>query len=210
MGGVLGLTSEPSAVRGSDRPPPCLQQGEKADIEVGRVRDPLRKGLLHVGLDSIRGLLLQTPMALLVIEEQVSSTRAIYLHMFQLPKLLSTCTTIPAFQENAGGRGRPGQSAIITSNIRAYSSMEVFPVSALTSANVSDSPCRENHRVSSKDMYSPWSSGEYISPESLHLSGSITVVQQLTIVTRKYNLQAPRLLTLHAADNSTWRGTVAK
>ena len=36
--------------------------------------------------DSIRGLLLQTPMALLVVEEQVSSTRTIYLHMLQLPK----------------------------------------------------------------------------------------------------------------------------
>ena len=32
------------------------------------------------------GVLLQTPMALLVIEEQVSSTRAVYLYMFQLPK----------------------------------------------------------------------------------------------------------------------------
>ena len=39
-----------------------------------------------MGLDSIHGLLLQTPTALLVIEEQVSSTRAIYLHMLQLPK----------------------------------------------------------------------------------------------------------------------------
>ena len=39
-----------------------------------------------MGLDSIHGLLLQTPMALLVIEEQVSITRAIYLHMLQLSK----------------------------------------------------------------------------------------------------------------------------
>ena len=36
--------------------------------------------------DSIRGILPQSPMALLVVEEQVSSTRAVYLHMFQLPK----------------------------------------------------------------------------------------------------------------------------
>ena len=36
--------------------------------------------------DSIHGILPQTPMALLVIEEQVSNTRAIHLHMFQLPK----------------------------------------------------------------------------------------------------------------------------
>ena len=39
-----------------------------------------------MGLDSVHGCLLQTAMALLVIEEQVSSTRAIYLHMLMLPK----------------------------------------------------------------------------------------------------------------------------
>ena len=86
MDGILSSTSEPSVVRGSDGPLPCLHQGEKADIEVGRAQDPLQKGLLHVGLDNIHGLLLQTPTALLVIEEQVSSTRAIYLHMLQLLK----------------------------------------------------------------------------------------------------------------------------
>ena len=41
MGGVLGLTSEPLVVGGSDGPLPCLHQGEKADIEVGREQDPL-------------------------------------------------------------------------------------------------------------------------------------------------------------------------
>ena len=86
MSGVLGSTSELSVVKGSNGTLPCLHQGEEADIEVGRVRDPLQKGLLHMGSDSIHGPLLQTPMALLVIEEQVSSTRAIYLHMLQLPK----------------------------------------------------------------------------------------------------------------------------
>ena len=85
MCGDLSPTSEPSAVRGSDGPLPCLHQGEKADIEVGRARDPLRKGL-HVGSDSICGPLLQTLTTLLVIKEQVSSARAIYLHMLQLPK----------------------------------------------------------------------------------------------------------------------------
>ena len=40
--------------------------------------------------------------------------------------------------------------------------------------------------------------------------GSITGVQQLTIVTRKYNLQAPRLLTLCAVDNSTQHRVVAE
>ena len=81
MGRVLGPTSEPSAVGGSDRPLPGLHQREEANVEVGRVQNTLQKDL-HVGSDSIRGILLQTPMALLVVEEQVSSTRAIYLHMF--------------------------------------------------------------------------------------------------------------------------------
>ena len=114
------------------------------------------------------------------------------------------------FQENVGGRGQPGQSAIITSNARVYSSAEVFSVPSLMSANALGSPCRENHGVLSNGMHSPWSSGEYISPESLRLSGSITGIQQLTIVTHKYILQAPRLLTQCAVDNSTRHRTVAE
>ena len=39
-----------------------------------------------MGLDSMCGILPQTLIALLVIKEQISSTRDIYLHMFQLPK----------------------------------------------------------------------------------------------------------------------------
>ena len=36
--------------------------------------------------DRIRGILAQTPMALLVIEEQIGSPWAIHLHVLQLPK----------------------------------------------------------------------------------------------------------------------------
>ena len=68
----------------------------------------------------------------------------------------------------------------------------------------------ENHGASSNDMYSPWSSWEYISPKSLHLLRSITGIQQLTIVTHKYNLQAPRPLALCAVDNSTLHGAVTE
>ena len=71
-----------------------------------------------------------------------------------------------------------------------------------TSANASDSPCKEKHGALSNGMYSPWSSGEYISPESLCLLESISGAQQLAIIVRKYNLQAPRLLTQHAVDDS--------
>ena len=114
MGGVLSSTSEPSAVRGSNGLLPCLHQGEKADIEVGRVQDPLRKGLLHVGLDSIRGLLLQTPMALLVVEEQVSSTRAIYLHMLQLPKNRVALEYVHNHPRIPGECGRAGSTRVIS------------------------------------------------------------------------------------------------
>ena len=86
MGRVLSLTSEPLVVGGSDGPLPHLHQGEEAHIEVGRARDPLQKGLLHMDSDSICSILLQTLTALLVVEEQVSSTGAIHLHMFQLLK----------------------------------------------------------------------------------------------------------------------------
>ena len=39
-----------------------------------------------MGSDGIHGLPLQTQMTLLVVEEQVCGTRAIYLHMLQLPQ----------------------------------------------------------------------------------------------------------------------------
>ena len=136
-------------------------------------------------------ILPQTLMALLLIKEQVSSTQAIHLHMFQLLRtrsLFSTCITIPAFQENVGGWGRPGWSTIITSSIMAYSSAGVSLVPSPTSASASDSPCMENHGVSSNDVYSPWSSGEYISPESSHLLESITGAQQLSAVIYKSDL----------------------
>ena len=64
-----------------------------------------------MGSDSIRGLLLQTPMALLVVEEQVSSTRAIYLHMLQLPKNQVTLEYMhnhPRVPRERGRMGLPG------------------------------------------------------------------------------------------------------
>ena len=61
-------------------------KGKRLMVEVGRMQDPLLKSLLHLSLDSMRGILPQTPMALLIIKEQISSARAIHLHVFQLPK----------------------------------------------------------------------------------------------------------------------------
>ena len=166
-----------------------------------------------MGSDSICSLLLQTRMALLVIEEQVSSTRAIYLHMLQLPKNQVTLEYMHNHSCIPREHGRVRSTRAISHH--HFQHQGIFfhgglPVSSPMSADASDSPCRENHGVSSKDMYSPWSSGEYISPESSHLLGSITGIQQLTIITRKYNLQAPRLLTLHTVDNSMQCRMVAR
>ena len=162
-----------------------------------------------MGSDSIHGLLLQTPMALLVIEEQVSSTRAIYLHMLQLPKNWIALEYVHDHPLIPGECGRVGSTRAISHHHFQHQGI-FFSVSSPMSANALDSPCRENHGVPPKDMYSPWLSGEYISPESSCLLGSISGIQQLTIITWKYNLQAPRLLALHTADNSMQHGTVAK
>ena len=151
-----------------------------------------------MGPDSICGILPQTLMALLVIKEQVSNTRAIYLRMLQLHKNWITLQYVHNHphipRKCVGGQGQPGWSAIVTSNIMTYSSAGVSPVLSLMSASASDSPCRENCGASSNDVYSPWLSGEYISPKSSHVSGSITGIQQLSVVIYKCNLQAPRLL----------------
>ena len=156
------------------------------------MRDPLQKGLLHMGSDSIRSILLQTPTALLVVEEQVSNTRAIHLHMFQLSKnwiALEYVHDHPCIPRECG---RVGLTRVISH--RHLQHQGVFFCRGLPHpfpdvCQCIRQPLRENHGASSNGMYSPWSSGEYISPKSLRLSGSITVVQQLAIVTQKYNLQ---------------------
>ena len=182
MDWVLSLAPQPSAVRGSNRSPPCLHQRKEANGKVGQAQIPLQKSLLHVGPDHMCGILAQAPMALLVVKEQIGSTQAIHLHVFQLPKhwvTLQYVHDLSAFQENVGGQGRPGRSAIITSSIMAYSSAGVSSFPSPTPASTSDSPCTENLGASSSNVYSPWSSGEYISPESSCLSESITGTQQL-------------------------------
>ena len=65
-------------------------------------------------LDSICGILLQTLMALLVIEEQVSSTRAIYLHMFQLPKNRITLEYVHDHPHIPRERGRAGSTRAVS------------------------------------------------------------------------------------------------
>ena len=67
-----------------------------------------------MGLDSIHGLLLQTPMALLVIEKQVSSTRSIYLHMLQLPENQVTLEYMHDHPRIPRECGRVGSTRVIS------------------------------------------------------------------------------------------------
>ena len=135
-----------------------------------------------MSLDSMRGILPQTLMALLIIKEQISSAWAVHLHMFQLPKNWVTLQYVhdhPCIPREHRGTGPTRAICHHPSSIMAYSSTGVSSVPSPTSASTSDSPCTENHGASSSDMYSPWSSVEYISPESLCLSESISGAQQL-------------------------------
>ena len=132
-----------------------------------------------MSLDRICSILTQTTVALLIIEEQIGSPRAIHLHMLQLPKDQVILQYVHYHSCIPGGCGQPGRSAIVTSNIIVYSSTGGAVIPSLTSTSASDNPCMENLGVPSSSMYSPCSSGEYISPESSHLSESTTGAKQL-------------------------------
>ena len=126
-----------------------------------------------MSLNHIPSILTQAMVALPIIKEQVSSPWAIHLHMLQLPEDWVTLQYVHNHSRC------PERSAIITSNIIAYSSAGGSVIPSLTSASVLDNPCMENLRAPFSSMYSPCSSGEYISPESSCLSESITGAQQL-------------------------------
>ena len=158
-----------------------------------------------MGLDSTRGILLQTPTALLVIKEQVRNTQAIYLHMLQLPKNWIALQYMHNHPCIPGKCGRMASTRAVSHHHLQHHG--IFFHWGLTGpfpdiCKCIRQPLQGKSWASSNDMYSPWSSGEYISPESLHLSGSITGTQQLSVVIYKYNLQAPRLLTRCTMDDS--------
>ena len=156
-----------------------------------------------MGLDSIRSILPQTPMALLVIKEQVSNTQAIYFHMLQLPKNWIALQYMHNHPHVPRKYGRMGSTRVVSHCYLQHHG--IFFHWGLTGPF----PCTENHGASSNDVCSPWSSGEYISSESLCLSGSFTGTQQLSVVIYKYNLQAPRLLARCTMDDSMQHGAVA-
>ena len=122
------------------------------------------------------------PMALLVIEEQISSPQAIHLHVLQLPKDWVTLQYMHYHSHIPGECGRMGPTRAIShchlqhhGIFLHWDLIDPFP----NICQCIRQPCIENLWVPSSGVYSPCSSGEYISPESLHLSESITGAQQL-------------------------------
>ena len=63
----------------------ALCQWEWSDGEMGGAGNPLRKFPHHMHSESLSGIVLQSSVALLAKEEQVCHSRAIHLHMFQIP-----------------------------------------------------------------------------------------------------------------------------
>ena len=120
--------------------------------------------------DRISSILTQTTAALLITEEQIGSpgpSPCTCSNSLRTRSIFNTCITIPAFKENVGGCGQPWRLAIITSNIMAYFSTGGSMIPSPTSASALENPCMEILGVLSSSMYSPCSSGEYISPRVL-------------------------------------------
>ena len=64
--------------------------------------------------DRICSILAQTPMALLVIKEQVGSPQAIHLHMLQLPKDQVTLQYVHYHSRIPGEHGRMGLTRVVS------------------------------------------------------------------------------------------------
>ena len=125
-------------------------------------------------------ILTQATAALPIIKEQISSPLAVHLHMFRLPKDWVALQYMHYHSCIPGESGQMKLSRTICHHHLQHHSIflcwgSVTP--SPTSASVSDNPCMENLGAPSSGAYSPFSSGEYISPESSHLSESITGAQ---------------------------------
>ena len=62
----------------------------------------------------MHGILPQALMALLVVKEQIGGARAIYLHMFQLPKNWVTLQYVYDHPHVPGERGRTGLTRVVS------------------------------------------------------------------------------------------------
>ena len=132
--------------------------------------------------DCIHSILTQTMAALLIIEEHMGSPWAIHLHVLQLPKdrVILQYMHYQSYIPGECGRTWPtraiGHRHLQHHGIFLYWGLsDPFP-------NISQCighPCMENLWAPSGGVYSPCSSGKYISPESSCLSESITGAQQL-------------------------------
>ena len=150
---MLHLGSLAPPIGCSHGPPPTLCQQEEDYYEMSRLGNPLRECFCHKGSEVLSNILLKSSVALLVIKEK----------MWRI---------MPAFQENAGGCGCPGRSTIVTSSCRAYSSAGGWTTVTSDSrdTSTSDKPWTETFCMPTSGTYSPWSSGDYISPASSLLS----------------------------------------
>ena len=143
-----------------------------------------------MSLDHICSILPQTPMALLVIEKQIGSPWAIHLHMLQLKDLVAL-QYVHYHSCVPGECGRMWLTRVISHRhlqhhgvFLCWGPIDTFP-------NICQCIRQSLHGKSqdpSSGVYFPCSSGEYISPESLYLSESITGAQQLQIAIYKFNL----------------------
>ena len=135
-----------------------------------------------MSLDHIRCILAQTLMALLVIKEQIGSPQAIHLHMLQLPKDWVTLQYMHYHSHVPGEHGRTRLTRAVSHRYLQHHGVflhwgliDPFP----DICQCIGQPLHGKSRVPSSGIYSPCLSGEYISPESPHLSESITGAQQL-------------------------------
>ena len=116
----------------------------------------------------------------------------------------STWRTIPAFQENVGGHGCLGRSAIVTSSSNMYPSTGGCPTVASESRDASafDNPWTEKSCTPTSGMYSPWS---VVNTSHMNLSlklHSITVLLRYQLSNRPLG----QLLYMQTELNSTPHG----
>ena len=67
-----------------------------------------------MGPDGMRSILSQAPTALIVVQEQIGSARAIHLHVFQLPKDGVALQYVHNHPHVPGERGRTGLTRAVS------------------------------------------------------------------------------------------------
>ena len=71
---------------GSRGPPPTLCQWKEDDNKMSRVRNPLRECLCHMCSEGLCSILHQSPVALLIIKEEICHAWAVQLCVLKIPQ----------------------------------------------------------------------------------------------------------------------------